>query len=343
MDLEDEWENFFENSNTSTCENLYENNLDNQINRVSEIDIPKSTDIYISTKTKICYLSQSIDLFKIFWKLQMIQYYEDKEGIIKKQMKFNSLTKETYQDTLEHVEKEKKDNYVEETLIQHVDTISGDKIRFKDIRKVSIGISKKDIMSYRSKPKSAFYNCFVILTRLKFEDKYREIHIKIFNTGKVEIPGIQNDEIFNSAIKFIKNTMQQFYPEITFVENKIETVLINSNFSCGYLINRDKLFTKLKNKYKINASFDPCSYPGIQCKYKVTMDDINYEISFMIFRTGSVLIVGKCNENVLYNVYGILKQILHDEYNDIKQPGEIVINDKNKNKKVRKKKIKVTT
>ena len=341
MDLEDEWATFFEGS-ISSNEKVYENNHDNNINIVLEEDIPKSTDIYISTKTKICYLSQSIDLFETFWKLQMIQYYEDKEGIIKKQMKFNSLTRETYADTLEYTEKEKEDNYVEETLIQHVDTVSGDKVRFKDIRKVSIGISKKDIMSYRSKPKSAFYNCFVILTRLKIHGKYREIHIKIFNTGKVEIPGIQCDDIFTSVTKFVKTTMQQFYPDITFIENKIETVLINSNFSCGYLINRDKLFTKLKNKYKINASFDPCSYPGIQCKYKVTMDDIDYTISFMIFRTGSVLIVGKCNDAVLYNVYDILKQILHDEYSEIKQPGELIINNKKKNKKVRKKKITVT-
>ena len=42
---------------------------------------------------------------------------------------------------------------------------------------------------------------------------------------------------------------------------------------------RDTLFKKLKNKYKINASYDPCSYPGIQCKYKVKgNDNINYEL-----------------------------------------------------------------
>ena len=337
MDLENEWADFFENPESSNID--YDNN---PTARISEIDIPKPTEIYISTKTKICYLNQDIDLFTVFWKIKMIQYYENKEGVIKKQMKFNSLTKESYNDTLKYIENEKDNNYVEETLIQHVDTQSGDKIKFKDIRKVSIGISKKDIMSYRSKPKSAFYNCFVALARLNISGHYREIHIKVFNTGKVEIPGIQSDEIFNKAIEFIKNIMIEFYPTINFIENKIETVLINSNFSCGYLINRDRLFTKLKNKYKINASFDPCSYPGIQCKYKITLDNINYEISFMIFRTGSILIVGKCNEEALYGVYEFLKKLLHDEYNEIKQPGEMVINDKKKQKKIRKKKITVS-
>jgi hypothetical protein len=38
------------------------------------------------------------------------------------------------------------------------------------------------------------------------------------------------------------------------------------------------------------------------------------EISFMIFRTGSCLIVGNCTERILRFVYESIKQILHDEY-----------------------------
>ena len=198
-------------------------------------------------------------------------------------------------------------------------------------------------MSYRSKPKSAFYNCFVLLIRLMHNGIYKEIHTKIFNTGKVEIPGIQDDILFHKALDFIKTIMVNYYPLINFIKDKVETVLINSNFSCGYLINRDKLFAKLKTKYKINASFDPCSYPGIQCKYKVHHDNIDYVISFMIFRTGSILIVGKCSEAALNIVYEFLKQVLHDEYYDIKQSGELIPSEKNKKKKIRKKKITITT
>jgi hypothetical protein len=39
----------------------------------------------------------------------------------------------------------------------------------------------------------------------------------------------------------------------------------------------------------------------------------------MIFRTGSVLIVGKCDENVLIVIYNFLKNILNDEYTNICQ------------------------
>ena len=342
MDLEDEWMNFSEltnyHDNINIPQKKYQEN-DSHMN--NKLDIPKPSEIYISTKTKICYFDSNIDLFNVFWKLKLIQYYEDKEGIIKKQMKFNSLCKKDFENTLSLIEEEKNNNFVEETLIQHLDTHNGDKIRFKDIRKISVGISKKDIMSYRSKPKSAFYNCFVILIRLFHEGKYKEIHVKIFNTGKIEIPGIQSDNLFNQVTNYVKNIMKDFYPNIKLTDRE-ETVLINSNFTCGYLINRDILFKKLKNKYKINASYDPCSYPGIQCKYKIKgNDDINYELSFMIFRTGSVLIVGKCNEQVLMSVYEYLKEILYNEYNEIYQKGDVNINNKNKNKKVRRKKIRI--
>jgi hypothetical protein len=37
----------------------------------------------------------------------------------------------------------------------------------------------------------------------------------------------------------------------------------------------------------------------------------------MIFRTGSVLIVGKCEDEQLFRIYEYLKQIFHAEYHAI--------------------------
>ena len=51
------------------------------------------TPLYISTKTKIAYLKKHIDLNSIFWKLKIVPYSNPSEGIIKKQMKFNSISK----------------------------------------------------------------------------------------------------------------------------------------------------------------------------------------------------------------------------------------------------------
>jgi hypothetical protein len=147
-------------------------------------------------------------------------------------------------------------------------------------------------------------------------------------------------------------------------ENSCETVLINSNFNCGFYINRESLYDILKYKYNIQSIYDPCSYPGIQCKFyfnpdvdvqngcQISKDKMELyqnvkQISFMIFRTGSVLIVGKCDENVLLLVYEFLKNILVAEYVNICQKNtNIDMNEmniskleKDKKKKTRRKNI----
>ena len=91
------------------------------------------------------------------------------------------------------------------------------------MRKINIGISKKDIESYRSKIKSAFYNCFAVIVRIFHEGVFKEINIKLFNTGKLEIPGIQDiktlflavnilTNIINSAGLKINNLEQMYLP-----------------------------------------------------------------------------------------------------------------------------------
>ena len=61
----------------------------------------------------------------------------------------------------------------------------------------------------------------------------------------------------------------------------------------------------------------------------------------MIFRTGSCLIVGNCNKNVLNVVYNFIKQLLYNEYSNIYvKNDEITV--KTKKNKIRKKIIQVT-
>ena len=187
-------------------------------------------------------------------------------------------------------------------------------------------------MSYRIKKKSAFYNCFVMIMRIKVDGIFKEFHIKIFNTGKVEIPGVQNDDNYNMILLNIVKVLQPFIKtEILDYNQKSITVLINSNFNCGFYINRERLHEIFKYKYNIQSIYDPCSYPGIQSKFyyhthleqqtgiKMLDDKEQIEVSFMVFRTGSILIVGMCDEKVLYDIYEFLKDLLIVEFHEINQ------------------------
>jgi len=381
--IDEEWDKFITNKfhyDSDSCdeyENIKNVDIESQnfvsTNLHQNLDLqnpcsnnaPKSTNIYISTKTKIAFLNQPINLKNMFWLIPVIQYMEPRNGVIKKQIKFNSTTEEELLDIKNRLQYEK---HYDEQIISSINNPNG-RIKFKDIRKLTIGISKKDIMSYRSKKKSAFYNCFVLILRIKIETIFKEIHVKVFNTGKLEIPGIQSDDVFQKVLDLVIETLQPNMTEkLCYKENSCETVLINSNFNCGFYINREIFYDMLRYKYNIQAIYDPCSYPGIQCKFyfnpdvdlqngcQISQENKDFyknvkQVSFMIFRTGSVLIVGKCDENILMLIYEFLKNIFNTEYLKICQKNtnselnDNVSNfkvDKEKKKKIRKKNILVT-
>jgi len=361
-DIDDDWESFLHNemnysatshnmtdttkqsAHTNRANRTNHTNLQNGLNNRAQLSvfepdtslfnmdsIPKCSDIYISTKTKICYLNKSmIDIKNVFWEIPVLQYHIPQDGVIKKQTKFSSTSKLE----VDYIEEQlKKVKSYDEQIIEHIDNPEG-RIKYKDQRKISVGICKKDIISYRSKKKRAFFNCFVLILRVLNNGLFREIHVKVFNTGKLEIPGIQNDQILEQVLTLLVTVLKPYVgDDLSFRGDLTETVLINSNFNCGYYIDRNKLHDLLKFKYRINSNFDACSYPGIQCKFyydNTILPDKQtgqqpvhkdfHEISFMVFRTGSVLVVGKCEDNILYHIYDFLKDILETQYQQIHSP-----------------------
>ena len=342
IDIDTAWSDFC-NGDISVSNNVNEPNNNNIT--------PKCSSLYISTKTKISYLSHKVILNDVFWKIPIISYSEPKEGIIKKQMKINSNSEEEFNKLLENLNNERNKNYyINEHIITRIVNEKG-RIKYKDVRKISIGLHKKDIISFKCKKKGAFYNCFVVIIRIKHQDNFKELHVKIFNTGKLEIPGIKDDDLLYKALKILISCLSPFIQDLHHCVDKTETVLINSNFNCGYYINREKLFKIIKTNYNIKSSYDSCSYPGIQCQFFYNNDltiqtgikhnDTDVKVSFMIFRTGSVLIVGKCTEEILNLIYNFVKNMLEQEYNNIHIPNQVenVVDNKKKEKKNRKKTI----
>ena len=99
MNIDDEWSSYLidkQEDVSSDEENT--NNNSNECNEYSEElfmneSVPEPTEIYISTKSKIAYLTQPVDL-KIFWDIPVIPYATANNGVIKKQIKINSKTPE---------------------------------------------------------------------------------------------------------------------------------------------------------------------------------------------------------------------------------------------------------
>ena len=309
----------------------------------SDTGCPCATPIYISTKTKIAYLTKPVDIYKLFWDIPVQHYYKRRVGVIKKQIKFQTTDPAVVVGIKEKLQQQPL--FYEEHIIEHIDNPTG-RIPYKDQRKISIGLCKKDLIGGNHKKKRAFFNCFVLILRINGgicenpeerapEDDilYKEMHVKVFNTGKLEIPGIQEDKTLVQVLDLLVSTLRPLLgDDLSYLKDRCETALINSNFNCGFFIDRDKLFHLMKYKYCINTNYDSCSYPGIQCKFyyipnkegpqtgqqPAHLEDNNYyEVSFMVFRTGSILIVGKCNEEILNVIYRFIKKILETEFSGI--------------------------
>jgi len=344
--LNDEWLAFMNvpNKNDEIIKNEH-------VSKFENVQAPEPTPIYISTKSKISYLNVPVNL-NIFWNISIIPYSLPLEGCIKKQARITTTTLEDFNEIQSRLINEK---YVEQFIVCHIDNPNG-RIKFKDIRKISIGIYKKDLMS-KTKNKEAFYNCLVLIMRIKINNMFREFHVKLFNTGKIEIPGIKNDETYQIVLQKLIEFIQPFYKDISiFCKPNNDIILINSNFNCGFYINRENLINILKNKYNITPIYDPCNYPGVKAPFyynpnvslqngmQVKPEDKNKDefknvikIHCSIFRTGSVLILGTCNETILNEVYTFLTNLLKTEFKHICSD---IINESNKPKSNKDKKRK---
>ena len=201
---DDDWESFCANesgssgvSGSETAGQTWKTQLSAQ-----PMEAPECSEIHISTKTKIAYLNYPIPLEETFWAIPVLPSYSiPQEGIVKKEMKFKSMSKESLDALAERVEQIPPGPFVQQNVKSHVEK-GGSNVKFKDIRKVSIGLCKKQLTSFRCKEKGAFFNCFAVILRMKWQDAFREMHVKVFNTGKLEIPGIpgKDSELFLTTV-----------------------------------------------------------------------------------------------------------------------------------------------
>ena len=120
LNIDDEWANFLSKKGTDYCSDNDKMPIDIDDTDDTEFEIelkskpksknfgltvPEPTPIYISTKSKIAYLQEPVDL-SIFWNIPVISYSTPSNGVIKKQIKFNSKSAEELNVIQERLQKE---------------------------------------------------------------------------------------------------------------------------------------------------------------------------------------------------------------------------------------------
>jgi hypothetical protein len=230
--IDDEWERFisnYRNSSNPDYDNLEDVNPISSVSLCAEDEmyaismqnkLPEEIrtniqPLYISTCTKIFYLNvNDIDVETVFWNLPVINYGTPTSGIIKKQIMIKSKSKQevdTYIYNRSQIE-----SFFTEKITKQVNNTNANarKNQFKDARILTVGMSKKDIMNCHSKDKKAFINCFAVTMRIfnKKLIRFCEMHMKIFNTGKVTVPGIvdSDDDVLEELQQKIVEYLRPF-------------------------------------------------------------------------------------------------------------------------------------
>jgi hypothetical protein len=297
----------------------------------------------------------NIDINAMYWALEVMPYNRRAEGVIKKQIKVQCNTPEeliAFKARLEQFPSH------ELTKVEHIDDPGG-AARFQYVAKLSIGLANKEVQAHRAQQRDAFFNSFTMVLRVRYQGEFKEITAKVFNKGIMSLPGMLDMELRENTLSLVDRVLGEtstsaspsLAQPLAHRPETISDVMVNSNFWCGYGLDRDKVVELMRGKYGLEASYDPSEYPGVICRYYHSQTGETHgrcpcnpvcstlqignkkaagrrpgecqKMTFMLFRTGSVLIVGRHNNEILHKVFRFVLKILQDDRKLLESEGAV--------------------
>ena len=144
------------------------------------------------------------------------------------------------------------------------------------------GQCAEDIIHTSQKAKKRFFNQSSLVFRLDLStvavpsgltphpDRWKEVNIKLFRNGGFQMTGISSEPMARAAIERLVAGLFSLHtgvwpsmPHIT----RYETCLINSDYSVGKAIRRDRLYQILVGEYGLWSTYEPTIYQGVNTKF----------------------------------------------------------------------------
>ncbi len=191
--------------------------------------------------------------------------------------------------------------------------------------------------SKNNKPRKYFYNQLTIHVYNSTKEN-RLINVKIFNNGRVQMTGINNEFQGDDCIKTLceefnrlKEKEKSFDSDedIQSIED-LETVLINSDFDIGFPIDRESLHRLIIDS-GYYSSYEPCNYPGVNIKYYRNplrqnfgicdcekpcngkgKDNTCKRITVAVFKSGKIIITGGRDKSDISVAHKFIKEFIHE-------------------------------
>jgi len=186
--------------------------------------------------------------------------------------------------------------------------------------------------SQKKTKKKAFYNQVTLIVRTKKNKiESKTTNIKLFSNGAIQMTGCKGidniievlEKVFNE-LKTVKATVdyktgtiieRPFVSDVTMLDIKnvydIKISMINSNFTIGFTIDRDKLFDLLVAD-GIGCSYDPLTHAGVNIKCEKSD-----KTTIFVFESGAVIITGAKTCADINDAYIFINKYLLKNYNKI--------------------------
>jgi TATA-box binding protein (TBP) (component of TFIID and TFIIIB) len=134
-----------------------------------------------------------------------------------------------------------------------------------------IGYSTRDVLTKRKVAEKTFFNQATLVIRKLMPEKqlWKEVNIKLFANGGIQMTGVPTPEFSLEAITYVVEQLRQGdgifqgMPAVT----KFRIQLINSDYSINRTINQEKLHKLLSNVYNLFSSHESTIYQGVNTKY----------------------------------------------------------------------------
>lgn len=213
-----------------------------------------------------------------------------------------------------------------------------------------IGYSTRDILTKKKAAKKTFFNQSTLVVRkrrMDNESHFKEVNIKLFANGGIQMTGITGLEFAQITLEWLLPILKSLPTQISetpvFIK-QLKIQLINSDYHVNANIHRDNLHQIMSQQYSLFSSLEKLIHQGVNIKYYYNTSRTigrpgicNCEkpcqgqgegdapgqckkITVLAFQTGDIIVTGARKKEQLDEAYEFMNQILLRHSKDILRP-----------------------
>jgi len=208
-------------------------------------------------------------------------------------------------------------------------------------KKEVYGACHKDLFTNRKMTAKSFYNQSTLVLRRPFGLGWKEVNMKLFGSGGIQMTGISSLEFAVEAVEWLLSVIRRL-PRSPFLTadgattkepsvTKATISMINTDYSLNYDVQQENLNRILMDEYGIFSMLEKTIYQGVNakffyntankkagvcsctgfCKGQGTGEGNGQckRITMSIFRTGNIIITGGRNMKQIEMAYDFLNEV----------------------------------